>query len=69
MVIKSTSNGKKDKPFSKKILRRLDYLAEVAFCTLENEKKIHVIHTAYQFSYAQLTRSCWFAIKVIILKS
>jgi len=28
-----------DKPFSKKILRRLDYLAEVASCTLENEKK------------------------------
>lgn len=36
MVIKSTSIN----------------LAEVAFCTLENEKKIHVIHVAYQFSYA-----------------
>lgn len=46
----------------KKILRRLDYLAEVAFCILRNEKKTHVIHAAYHFSYAQLARSCWFAI-------
>ena len=39
-------NYKKDQQFSEKILRRLDYLAELAFCTLENEKKIHVIHAA-----------------------
>ena len=60
---------KKDNLISKKILRRLDYLAEAgAFCTLRNEKKFHVIPAAYYFSYAQLVRSCWFTIKNIILK-
>ena len=55
---------KKDKSFSKKILHTLDYLAEAgAFCTLRNEKNIHVNPAAYHFSYAPLARSCWFAIK------